>query len=459
MKTTKTKMKTKLALVAGTTGLAALASQAHAQSADALIDKLVDKGVLTANEAKDLRNDSDKDFNTAFAAKTGMPDWVTGYKLSGDVRGRFEQFGSDNNAQDDRTRLRYRLRAGLAVNMLDNCELGFRLTSGDNKTAAGATVGSSTSSTGNPLSNNTTMQDNFSKKMVYIDTAYGKYTAINSGGWLLAATVGKMDNPFTFTPMIFDSDITPEGAALTGSYIISDKHSLAFTGGAFVLDEESGVSKDPFMYGGQVTWNAKWNDKWSSSAGVGALAIVSPANLTAANVVNVNNGNTLLASGAPQYNFTPIIADASVTYLFDKAPLYPGAFPVKLAVEGMNNPSAAKNNNGYWAGVTFGKAGAKKTWELTYRYEALEANAWYAQMADDDNVAYYNTAPANGSSGCVAGTNIKSHMFKGTYAITDSLTFSATCYLGNLINNTVNGQAESSQNNAMHFFADLMWKF
>jgi Putative porin len=450
----KTTSTTKLALFAGAAALASLAPQAHAQSADALIDKLVDKGILTANEAKDLRNDSDKDFNTAFAAKTGMPDWVTGYKLSGDVRGRFEQFGSDNNAQDDRTRLRYRLRAGLTVNMLDNCELGFRLTSGDNKSATGAAVGSSTSSTGNPLSNNTTMQDNYSKKMVYIDTAYGKYTAINSDGWLLAATVGKMDNPFTFTPMVFDSDITPEGAALTASYIINDKHSLAFTGAAFVLDEESSSTKDPFMYGAQVTWNAKWNDKWSSSAGVGALVIVSPTSLSSTNVANVNTGNTLITSGplatlnAPLYNFTPIIADASVTYLFDKAPLYPGAFPVKLAVEGMNNPSAAKNNNGYWAGVTFGKAGAKKTWELTYRYEWLAADAWYAQMVDDDNVAY--------SGGINGGTNIKSHMFKGTYAITDSLSCSATCYLGSLINNTA-GQPDAGY--AMHFFADLMWKF
>jgi hypothetical protein len=75
--------KTKLALFAGAAALAALAPQVHAQSSDALIDKLVDKGILSSDEAKDLRDETDKDFKTAVAAKTGMPDWVTGYKLSG----------------------------------------------------------------------------------------------------------------------------------------------------------------------------------------------------------------------------------------------------------------------------------------------------------------------------------------------------------------------------------------
>ena len=77
---------TKLAVFAGATALASLATQASAQSSDALIDKLVEKGVLTVNEAKDLRDEADKDFKTAFQAKTGMPDWVSGYKFSGDVR-------------------------------------------------------------------------------------------------------------------------------------------------------------------------------------------------------------------------------------------------------------------------------------------------------------------------------------------------------------------------------------
>src|ERR1035437_3965703 len=112
---------------------------------------------------------------------------------------------SENTLNNDRARLRYRLRFGVAVNMLDNMEAGFRLGSADAKG-----VGSQ-SAAGNPLSSNSTMQDNFTKKNIYIDTAYGKWTVVGAGDWQLAVTVGKMENPFNFAPMVFDPDLTPEG--------------------------------------------------------------------------------------------------------------------------------------------------------------------------------------------------------------------------------------------------------
>ena len=462
MKTYKTKTKTKLALFAGATALAALAPQIHAQSSDALIDKLVDKGVLTVDEAKDLRVEADKDFKTALQAKTGMPDYVTGYKISGDVRGRFEQFSSDNAALVDRTRLRYRLRFGIVASIMDNLEAGFRFGSGDS-----SGVGSQ-SATGSPVSNNSTMQDNFSKKMIYIDTAYGKWTAINSGNWLVSATIGKMENPFTFTPMVFDADLTPEGAALQAVYTINDKHSLAFTGGAFVMDEGKGNTYDPFMFGGQLTLNSKWTDKIASSVGFGALAINSQKSLSQANVPYINQGNSRSSTGVLLYKYEPLIADASVTYMLDSFPLYAGAFPIKVAGEGMINPGASHSNSGFWTGVTFGKSGTKKTWDLTYRYEYLQADAWYDQMVDDDNGAYYstihypNTALHSGTVGYFGGTNVKGHMVKLNYSFTDSLTFSATCFINDLINppqQNPSGTKADLTSSAIHFYADLMWKF
>src|SRR5882724_2102617 len=117
---------TKIALFAGAISLMALTPKIHAQSSDALIDKLVDKGVLTVKEAQDLRDDADKNFNTAFQAKTGMPDWVTGYKFSGDFRGRMDEQEGSNPAYINRIQWRYRLRFGVAVTMADNVEAGFR---------------------------------------------------------------------------------------------------------------------------------------------------------------------------------------------------------------------------------------------------------------------------------------------------------------------------------------------
>jgi hypothetical protein len=439
---------------------------AHAQSSDVIIDKLVEKGILTVKEAQELREEADKNFTTAVSSKIGMPDWVTGYKISGDIRARYEHVSSENPAFIDRERYRYRMRFGITVNMLDNLEAGFRLASGDAK-----------GSEGNALSSNSTFQNNGSKKNLYLDLAYGKWTPINSGNWTAGATVGKMENPFSFTPMVFDPDWTPEGAAATATWLINDKHSVSLTGAAFVLDEEQFSSSDPLLYGGQALWTAKWAQKFSTTLGLGAFQIISSSQLTTANVPYINQGNTrniTIDDSNPSspvtlytlsHQFAPIIVDASATYLLESFPFYNGAFPIKVAGEYMNNVRATSQNQGFWVGVTFGKSGTKKTWDITYRYERLEADAWYDQLVDDDNGAYFpgDNLGSNSSPGYYGGTNIKGHMIKFNYSFTDSFTFSATCFINDLINRdglSPNAFVADSQTSAaFRFMADVMWKF
>jgi hypothetical protein len=469
MKRLKKQNKTKLALCAGAAALAALVPQTHAQSSDALIDKLEAKGILTADEAKDLRAESDKDFKTALQAKTGMPDWVNAWKIYGDFRGRYDQENAtDNSTATDRMRWRYRLRFGITASLIDNMEVGFRLATDDN-----ATGGGSSTSQGNPVSGTSTFQNNGTKKGIWVDTAYAKWTAINSGDWLLAATIGKMDNPFGFTPMVFDYDYTPEGAALTTTYNINDENSVTVTGGAFVLDEEALTTQDPYLYGGQVTLNSKWSKKWSTSIGGGILQISNPQQLTVGNVPFQNQGNTYNTGGVLLYHYNPIIGDASVTYKMESFPFYPGECPIKVGGEIMDNTAVNQNHMGYWLGATLGKAGAKHTWDMSYRYEWLEADAWYAQLVDDDAYAYYQnpgtgslngTAPNPGGRGFYGGTNIRGHQVRFNYAITDYLMFTMTGYLTDLIN--ANNQQSPAASNvaepnstAVHFMADLNWKF
>ena len=454
--------------------LAAFTNHSRAQSADdALINKLEQKGILTTKEAQELREEASQDFTAAAHSKANlpewmtMPDWVSGYKLSGDFRGRFEQFTGDNNSFVDRVRLRYRLRVGLSVTLLDNLEVGFRLASGDPPSGY---------STGNSLSGNSTFQDNFSRKSIYVDTAYGKWTPLKSDAWLLSTTIGKMDNPFAFTPMVFDPDLTPEGGIIQSGWTINDKQSLSLNGAAFVLDEESAATQDPFMYGGQLLWKAKWTKKLATTLGVGAFQIVNDNQLTTANVPYINRGNTrvpfvpLVPPGSPaqyvlKYNYTPIIADAAVTYTLDSFPFYNGAFPLKFTGEYMHNPSAPSNNDGFWVGVTFGQSGRKKTWDISYRYEYLGADAWYDQLVDDDNIAFYpgDNPNSNSTYGYYGGTNIKGHLVKFNYSFTDSLTFSVTCYLNGLIDRdglVADYYVPDTKNStSLHLMADMMWKF
>ncbi|MDQ6632696.1 MAG: putative porin, partial [Verrucomicrobiota bacterium] len=128
------KIKILSALLTGTLASFAVGTTAMAQSSDALIDKLVEKGILNVKEANDLREEADKDFTKSYSVKSGMPDWVTALKFNGDFRGRYDGIYSRDGS--DRNRLRYRMRFGATASLTDNFEVGLRLGSGQIGSAA-----------------------------------------------------------------------------------------------------------------------------------------------------------------------------------------------------------------------------------------------------------------------------------------------------------------------------------
>ena len=436
--------------------LALSALPAHAQSDDALINKLVKKGILTEDEAADLRKESDKDFSKSFSAKTGMADWVNSMKFYGDVRLRYEELDSRAQVFDNgqsttpagtpglrdfpgRTRFRYRLRFGTTVTMMDNLEAGMRLISGDVPGTTG----------GKPLSGNSTFQDNASKKSIYIDLVYGRWYFPKNSLFSGNITAGKMENPFALSDMVFDPDYTPEGAALQFALNIADNQKLKLNGGVFVLDENQspwtsggGIGDNPFLGGVQLLYEASWTRKLNTSLGISWLGIQNATNLTTAAVPDLNVGNTRDATRAAlKYNYEPIVLNGAITYTLDNFPLYRGAFPVKINGEFMNNSDAPYHSDNYaWnAGLVFGKAGKRGTWEFSYAYKYLGANAWYEELVDDDfGAVYQHPSPDYGPlvgrlSGYYTGTNVKGHIFRFAYSPADALTLSAKFFLTELI--------------------------
>ena len=464
---------TKTVLAATTAVLTAFICQptAQAQSIDALLDKLVEKGTLTTKEAKELRAESDKDFSHAFKAKTGMPDWVTNLRLGGDVRLRYDGIYFDpatgtGTGVVDRNRVRYRMRAGITATMLDDMEVGIRFTSAENKSTGNNGMG-------DPISGNDTLTSNGSKKPLWIDLAYAKWQMLNRPDFSATFIGGKMENPFTFSEIVFDPDYTPEGGALQLGYHLNDQHSFKFNTGFFSLAEVGGSSHDSYLFGAQIRWEAVWNKQWSSSFGLSGLAISDRQNLTHAaaganpNVPDVSRGNTRpSAVGAPLSDFNPFILDGSVTYTKESFPFYPGAFPIKLAGEYVNNPGGdspgaqvyGKNRNtAYSIGMTLGKSGKKGTWDLTYKFKNLEANYWFEELVDSDHGSFYQNAvgPNSFTAGYGAGTNLRGHYMRGAYSPTDSLTLSVNYYLFDLIDKPVG--ALSSTTGRIQI--DAAWKF
>ncbi|HEV8541061.1 MAG TPA: putative porin [Verrucomicrobiae bacterium] len=452
-------------IVAGILLAGASAGIAHGESSDALLKKLVEKGILTTKEADELESESKNEVKKDWVRGAGLPDWVTSMKLYGDFRGRFEQNNSENSAYYTRDRFRYRLRLGLTTTLLDNFELGFRVASGNPQTnPGGVLVG------GQPITANQDLNSLESRKFLWIDAAYAKWTAIKNDTWTVSGTVGKMDNPFQLSNMIWDYDIVPEGAALQTVYNVNEKHALKLNAAAFVLDELNqgdpspggpavSPSHDPYLFGGQALFESKWTPDFDTSVGVAAFTIDHKESLSSKVQPFYNAGNTRDANGFLANNFNPIIGSASATYKFGAIPIYPGKFPVKIGGEVMENPAADNNNEAWRVGFTLGKAGRKGAWELNYRYQHLEADAWFDALVDDDNGAYYaagnpQLAGSGKASGWFGGTNVKGHQVVATYSITDFMNFTFIYYNNELIINTPGQTSEAS-----HFMGELNWRF
>lgn len=436
------------ALLVGAACAVCYQPEARGQTSEALMDALVRKGILTEQEAEDIKADVAKE-HRQYNKITVAGKTVSGLNLYGDFRGRYEMFASENDAFVNRNRFRYRLRAGLTYTMFDQFEAGFRLSSSE----ASGTFG------GDPISGNTTFSDNGSKKFLYLDLAYGRWYALNTPEWTTALTIGKMENPFVFSDLVFDGDYTPEGGSVQFGHVFSDQHSVRFNGGAFVLDEISASSNDPYLFGAQVRWDAKWNQKISSTAGVAGLALYNDESLPNGNVPNVNRGNTRNAAGTPAYNFNPIVADVALTYSLDRVPLYPGAFPIKVGGDYMVNPATPSgvDNYGYSAGITFGKAGKKGTWEVAYTYKWLGSDAWWEELVDSDFGAYYAGTLPNSAlgAGYGAGTNVKGHIARISYSPFDSVLLSGKALFTDLINPVPAG----SESSMVRLQVNANWKF
>src|SRR5262249_18356862 len=154
---------------------------------------------------------------------------------------------------------------------------GLRLASGNPQTNPGGTLVG-----GSPITANQDLNSLESRKFLWIDAAYAKWTPIKGGDWTVSGTIGKMDNPFSLSNLIWDYDINPEGAAIQLAYNINDKHTLKANGAFIVLDEINqgvgavpsiGGSRDPFVYGAQLLWESKWTSKFDTSLGAAVFDV------------------------------------------------------------------------------------------------------------------------------------------------------------------------------------------
>jgi hypothetical protein len=437
--------KSKAAKTAATALALLSGARIFGQTSDALIDKLVEKGILSVKEATALRQEADQNFNQAYAVKSGMSDWVSAMKFNGDFRGRYDgAFQNDGNSVPDRNQFRYRLRFGANVNMTDNFEVGLRLGSGQiNNKLDSSGAGILGSLGGSPFSNNTTFNSDGSKKLLFVDLAYARW---HPAEWV-QLEIGKMSSALWFSDMVMDPDYNPEGAQEKFAYKLNDQHTIGFSSGQYAIQENfssngKGNQNDVYLFVNQLDWSAKWTPRISSRVGVGMMSFKNQRDISK-DLETFLGQNGTPAIGSNSVFFNPIIARGEFTYAFEKVPGFHGEFPVSVGAEYANNPGARKDNQGYNAGVTLGSNKLKGNWQLSYNYKRIEASSVWHGLNDDDF-----------GFDVRGGTDVRGHQIIASYHIFDPLLINVRYMLTEQINAAPGKPKEQNR-----VFFDLLWGF
>ncbi len=223
-----------------------------------------------------------------WAAPNTVPSWVSRFTPFGDIRIRYEgdsyPKGNDNtgsfpnfnaintgapfdtsqnnnnfppelNVDQNRTRVRLRARIGTAIDLGDGFTSGLRIATGENDSPVteNQSLGAANSAQGG----------NFSKYAVWLDRAFIKYEVGGLPDKDLSVSIGRFDNPFFSTSMIWVDDLGFDGAALQGKYPVNEDITPFLTIGGFPVynTDLNFASNQPAKF--------KSEDKWLYAAQLG----------------------------------------------------------------------------------------------------------------------------------------------------------------------------------------------
>jgi hypothetical protein len=411
----------KTAQLLGAATMLAGATHASAQSADAIVNKLLQKGILTQQEADELRKESDKDFAKSFAAKSGSPAWTKNVTFSGDLRLRMDEFWPESSPANgltsaERLRFRLRLRYGGIWNATDWTTIGVRIASGDERTDS---TTKDALGDGNANSNNQTFTHFFSKKPLFLDAAY--VTIKPPGCDLFSVTGGKMNKliwePSLNSPMVYDPDLTPEGAVEQFNYKFGahQEFSVFANIGEFVLDEMKSSNGDAYMYDGELGMSAGFlgDPKAPGIKVTVAGGYEFTQNLRKSIPTSDGSGNVGNATAGANYldNFKVAYARGEAVWKISDHPVL-GA-PCLLTAGGEYDQNlevhyrsaALGDQTTAWTGqLMFGNAAKRGQWQVAAQYKYMQADSVLDTLTDDD---------------FGGGTDRKGFVVKASYSIRD----------------------------------------
>jgi hypothetical protein len=371
-------------------------------------------------------------------------------RFSGDLRFRVETF--DNQGFDSltepaaRRRLRVRGRLALDGTVNKNFDWGLRIASGTFT---------------DPISTNQSLTDFFERKPFMLDRLFVRYDSkTDKVGVQLVA--GKFEPTFRRTQMIWDDDVTVEGASealyfKTGSTLKQIK-LVAFQ---LPFNELSGA-KDGVLYGGQAQTDWQFSPEVSATVDVAYYdwnhpdGIIPALNALATQVnggifsgaVNTGGQNGALgttnrivrnAQGTPigfLAGFNLIDVLANLNWQVRK-------YPVTFTFDYVHNATSRVRDekDGWWGGVQVGRTKEKGDWLAGYYFTRIEQDAVLVPFNFSDILA----------------SNSRAHMPTFAYQLTNGVVLQWTGLFSQRANQVVTDSPFNRFVNRMQF--DVIYKF
>jgi hypothetical protein len=321
--------------------------------------------------------------------------WAARTQLKGDVRFRQETVkiqGESNNGGRDKDRQRIRARLGAYTEVNSQVDTGIRIATGSNDDAR---------------STNQDQDNYFDKKSIWLDLGYIDYHPDQIKN--LHVIGGKMLQPWVnMGDVIWDSDINPEGLALTYKYPLGSSAELFGSIGNYNLKDNvdgDGVQfrHDLRLTSGQLGTRFSVTDNLKMTLGGSVYAYQnekdSRCTTTTTPCALAVNGN----SADNQFRLYEGFAQADI-----------GGLAVPLAFYGQY----VKNNDAVTDQDTAWLIGAKSKvfgLNLDYNYRDIQRNAVVGAFTDSDF--------ANGTTGS------RGHKMKVSYDIDKNFALGATYFL------------------------------
>jgi len=301
---------------------------------------------------------------------------VQNTKIKGDLRTRYQykHEKADNDYSKDTHIGRIRMRLGLESKI-------------NNKLFAG--IGLATNSGGDPRSTNVSFGDksggHSSKMEVRLDYAYAKYMP---QPWLTLVG-GKMnlgDVLWEPTDLIWDTDITPEGAVVGINKNIGDKTTVFINTGALFSTADTSTNADPvMMFLVQPGAKYKFNDKLSLKSAV-ALYNLGNVKGTAYPTDSWYKSSNTKNDDKWRYDYRMINPAVELGIAEPFKALGSNVEKLKLFGEYVENLAVSKKNTGFSCGFQFGNDKVEKwgDWQFKYTYAMLEKDAVLDSLPDSD---------------------------------------------------------------------------